>query len=104
MAASFPGGVVLGADSRTSTGSYVANRVTNKLTQLAEKVPLPSFASSMLPQARAAKQGAAATTRPGLLRDVLPANIMVSFMEAHAVHAVVVAQESQWTWWVWPQF
>lgn len=37
MAASFPGGVVLGADSRTSTGSYVANRVTNKLTQLAEK-------------------------------------------------------------------
>lgn len=38
MAASFPGGVVLGADSRTSTGSYVANRVTNKLTQLAEKV------------------------------------------------------------------
>lgn len=65
MAASYPGGVVLGADTRTSTGSYVANRlvlpvrwcccangnnltsltgwcrlsrVTNKLTQLAEKV------------------------------------------------------------------
>jgi 20S proteasome subunit beta 1 len=38
MAASFPGGVVLGADTRTSTGSYVANRVTNKLTQLADKV------------------------------------------------------------------
>ena len=39
MAASFKGGVVLGADTRTSTGAYVANRVTNKLTQLAEKVP-----------------------------------------------------------------
>ena len=38
MAASYKGGVVLGADSRTSTGSYVANRVTNKITQLAEKV------------------------------------------------------------------
>ncbi len=38
MAASFKGGVVLGADTRTSTGAYVANRVTNKLTQLAEKV------------------------------------------------------------------
>ena len=32
MAVSFNGGVVLGADSRTSTGSYVANRVTDKLT------------------------------------------------------------------------
>jgi hypothetical protein len=29
------GGVVLGADSRTSTGSYVANRVTDKITPLA---------------------------------------------------------------------
>ncbi len=70
MAASFPGGVVLGADSRTSTGSYVANRVTNKLTQLAEKVLLPSDASSMLPQACAAKQGPAATTRPGVVRNI----------------------------------
>lgn len=34
MAASFDGGVVLGADSRTSTGSYVANRVTDKITPL----------------------------------------------------------------------
>ena len=38
MAASYKGGVVLGADSRTSTGAYVANRVTNTITQLAEKV------------------------------------------------------------------
>ena len=45
MAASFKGGVVLGADTRTSTGAYVANRVTNKLTQLAEKVQCHSIAS-----------------------------------------------------------
>lgn len=38
MAATFNGGVVLGADSRTSTGNYVANRVTDKLTPLAENV------------------------------------------------------------------
>ena len=38
IAASYKGGVILGADTRTSTGSYVANRVTNKITQLAEKV------------------------------------------------------------------
>lgn len=29
---------MLGADSRTSTGSYVANRVTDKLTPLSEKI------------------------------------------------------------------
>ncbi|KAL0024358.1 hypothetical protein WJX79_003331 [Trebouxia sp. C0005] len=38
MAASFDGGVVLGADSRTSTGNYIANRVTDKLTPLAENI------------------------------------------------------------------
>lgn len=32
MAVAFEGGVVLGADSRTTTGSYIANRVTDKLT------------------------------------------------------------------------
>ena len=38
MAVSFDGGVVLGADSRTSTGSYVANRTTDKLTPLTENI------------------------------------------------------------------
>lgn len=40
MAVTFDGGVVLGADSRTSTGSYIANRVTDKLTQLTDNVSL----------------------------------------------------------------
>lgn len=30
----FDGGVVLGADSRTSTGSYVANRVSDKIVPI----------------------------------------------------------------------
>ena len=34
MAVEFADGVVFGADSRTSTGTYVANRVTDKLTQV----------------------------------------------------------------------
>lgn len=38
MAVAFNGGVVIGADSRTTTGSYIANRVTDKLTMLHERV------------------------------------------------------------------
>ena len=32
MAVTFDGGVVFGADSRTSTGAYIANRVSDKIT------------------------------------------------------------------------
>merc|ERR1712072_1333743 len=32
------GGVVMGADSRTSTGSYVANRVSGKITPVCNNV------------------------------------------------------------------
>jgi len=38
MAVAFDGGVVLGADSRTSTGSYIANRVSDKITPISEHV------------------------------------------------------------------
>lgn len=38
MAATFDGGVILGADSRTSTGDYIANRVTDKITPLSDSV------------------------------------------------------------------
>jgi len=38
MAVEFDGGVIIGADSRTSTGSYVANRVTDKLTKITDKI------------------------------------------------------------------
>ena len=38
IAVRFPGGVVLGADSRTSTGTYVANRVSDKLTPLHDRL------------------------------------------------------------------
>ena len=38
MAVEFDGGVVIGADSRTATGAYVANRVTDKLTPVTSKI------------------------------------------------------------------
>ncbi|KAK4052034.1 Proteasome subunit beta type-1 [Microbotryomycetes sp. JL201] len=38
MAVAFNGGVVIGADSRTTTGAYIANRVTDKLTYLHERI------------------------------------------------------------------
>jgi len=38
MAVQFNGGVVLGADSRTTTGSYIANRVSDKLTSVHDRI------------------------------------------------------------------
>ncbi|XP_066915582.1 proteasome subunit beta type-6-like [Clytia hemisphaerica] len=38
MAVEFDGGVVIGADSRTTRGSYVANRVTDKLTPVTSHI------------------------------------------------------------------
>ncbi len=38
MAVEFDGGVVIGADSRTSSGVYVANRVSDKLTEISDRI------------------------------------------------------------------
>jgi 20S proteasome subunit beta 1 len=38
MAVEYDGGVVLGADSRTTTGSYIANRVTDKITPVHDRI------------------------------------------------------------------
>lgn len=38
MAINFADGVILGADSRTTTGAYIANRVTDKLTQVSDTI------------------------------------------------------------------
>jgi 20S proteasome subunit beta 1 len=38
MAVTFDGGVVMGADSRTSTGGYVANRVSDKITPVHDQI------------------------------------------------------------------
>lgn len=38
MAIEFDGGVVIGADSRSSTGAYVANRVADKLTRVTDNI------------------------------------------------------------------
>ncbi|AMD22772.1 HHR003Cp [Eremothecium sinecaudum] len=38
MAVTFKDGVILGADSRTTTGAYISNRVTDKLTRVHDKI------------------------------------------------------------------
>lgn len=38
MAVEYNGGVVIGADSRTSSGVYIANRVADKLTKVTDKI------------------------------------------------------------------
>ncbi|KAI7860535.1 proteasome subunit beta type-6 [Circinella umbellata] len=38
MAVAFADGVVIGADSRTTTGAYIANRVTDKLTKVHDRI------------------------------------------------------------------
>eukprot|EP00899_Mesostigma_viride_P005857 jgi/Mesvir1/15272/Mv06490-RA.1 len=38
MAAAFDGGVILGADSRVSTGAYISNRASDKLSAIADNV------------------------------------------------------------------
>ena len=38
MAVAYDKGVIIGADSRTTMGSYIANRVTDKLTHLSDRI------------------------------------------------------------------
>lgn len=38
MAVEYDGGVIIGADSRTTTGAYIANRVTDKVTKVTDKI------------------------------------------------------------------
>jgi 20S proteasome subunit beta 1 len=54
VAVSYDGGVILGADSRTSTGSYVANRAQDKITPLTDRVYLCRSGSASDTQAIAA--------------------------------------------------
>jgi 20S proteasome subunit beta 1 len=63
-------GVILGADSRTSTGSYVANRVADKIVPLIanlaeENNPSPSTSTASLPATTvwACRSGSAADTQ-----------------------------------------
>jgi hypothetical protein len=51
VAVSFEGGVVVGADSRVSTGNYISNRASDKLTPLADNVWLMRSGSAADTQA-----------------------------------------------------
>jgi 20S proteasome subunit beta 1 len=51
MACTYDGGVILGADSRTSSGNYVANKVADKITKVCDKVYLCRSGSAAHTQA-----------------------------------------------------
>merc|ERR1711959_487641 len=51
IACTYDGGVVLGADSRTSSGSYVANKAADKITKVCDKVYLCRSGSAAHTQA-----------------------------------------------------
>eukprot|EP00823_Brevimastigomonas_motovehiculus_P009248 TRINITY_DN8913_c0_g1_i1.p1 TRINITY_DN8913_c0_g1~~TRINITY_DN8913_c0_g1_i1.p1 ORF type:complete len:258 (+),score=60.72 TRINITY_DN8913_c0_g1_i1:65-838(+) len=65
MALSYKGGVVMGADSRTSSGDYVVNRVTDKLTFVHDSICC-------------ARSGSAADTQA-------VADIVAYYLNAHSV-------------------
>lgn len=50
-AVTYDGGVILAADSRTTTGSYIANRVTDKITPLSDNVSMLRSGSAAATQA-----------------------------------------------------
>lgn len=51
MGAEYDGGVIIGADSRSTTGAYVANRVTNKVNRITDRVYCCNSGSSADTQA-----------------------------------------------------
>ena len=65
IAVSFDGGVVMGADSRTSTGSYVANRVSDKITAIHDRIYVCRSGSAADTQVRPGGGRRAARVRVG---------------------------------------
>ena len=58
MAVAFDGGVILGADSRVSTGTYIANRVSDKVTHLHDSIYMCRSGSAADTQATKTERGA----------------------------------------------
>jgi 20S proteasome subunit beta 1 len=76
MAVEYDGGVVMGADSRTSTGSYVANRVSDKITYVHDKVRVAAAGAPWrYPKAGAVcervRRGCACPACSGLMAELL---------------------------------
>ncbi len=78
MAVTFDGGVVLGADSRTSTGNYIANRVTDKLTQLTDNVGSSDISTDdTVVLQTACVRGSTYSVRIYMLNDAVPLQVFV---------------------------
>ena len=71
MAVEYDGGVIIGADSRTSSGVYVANRVSDKLTKISDTIYCCRSGSSADTQATA---------------DLVKYNLTLHRSATHVVH------------------
>ena len=94
VACAYDGGVVLGADSRVSTGTYISNRASDKITPLCDSVYLLRSGSAADTQAvsdygerawgRGGEGAAAAAADGGLgISGPLPAPAVRYFTEQH---------------------
>lgn len=72
VACAYNGGVVLGADSRVSTGTYISNRASDKITPLCDSVYLLRSGSAADTQA-VSDYGEREGVRGGPLPLLLPA-------------------------------
>jgi len=78
MAVEYDGGVVIAADSRTTSGAYIANRVTDKLTPIHNRI-------------YCCRSGSAADTQA--IADIVAANVELDgVMSGHLPHVHKAAE------------
>jgi len=97
VAVEYDGGVVLGADSRVSTGTYISNRASDKITCLADAVWLLRSGSAADTQLVAdyvryfSEQHALEWSHPLLVKTVANLTMQMNYQNKHLIGAMIVA-------------
>ncbi len=101
VAVEYDGGVVLGADSRVSTGTYVSNRASDKITPLSESIYLLRSGSAADTQAvsdyvryfaeQHEQQLQYSPDEPVKVQTVANLVKMMNYQNKHLVGAMIVA-------------
>lgn len=90
VAVAYDGGVVLGADTRVTTGTYISNRTSDKIAELADHVFLCRSGSAADTQAVSdIGTAAAVASRPLLAALALPCLTALRHARPHAVRHFV---------------
>ncbi|KFM25126.1 Proteasome subunit beta type-6 [Auxenochlorella protothecoides] len=97
VAVTYAGGVVIGADSRVSTGNYISNRASDKITPLTDRVYLLRSGSASDTQAVSdyvryfTEQHESQLQRPALVKTVAGMIRSMNYQYKHLVGAMIVA-------------